>query len=288
MDMLPTLLYQDDRVIEELPGDEVQNITERFIDKAIEFIASKRNQPFFLYFSHTIPHPPLNLPPQYRTAGHSIYYDAIEYMDMQTGRLLEALDQYGLSDNTLVFFSSDNGPMIADGDTAGLRGGIRDSYEGGIRVPLIARWPGKIPAGRVSDTPAIAYDIFPTLVRLAGGKVATDRIYDGQDILPILTGHGSFERRQPFIWVYLDRVTAIRDGKWKLHVAHREKALKTPLLYDLQTDPQEARQVNDRHPEVVERLQKTIAEFQAQIPHVWSLQYPVRDPAKFKGGLRKQ
>lgn len=288
MDMLPTLLYQDDRVLEELPGDKVQNVTERFIDKAIDFITASKDRPFFLYLAHTIPHPPLNLPPKYRTAGRPIYHDTIEYMDMQTGRLLDALERLGLSDNTLVFFSSDNGPMVAEGNTAGLRGAIRDAYEGGIRVPLIARWPGKIPAGRVADTPAIAYDIFPTLVRLAGGSLPTDREYDGQDILPILTGQSSFERRRPFIWVYLNNVTTIRDGQWKLHVAHREKALKEPLLYDLAADPSEAHPVNDRHPEIVERLQRTIAEYQARIPHVWSLQYPVRDPAKVRGGLRRE
>jgi len=281
-------LYQDDRVIEELPGNKVQNLTERLIDQAIQFITSRKDQPFFLYFSHTIPHPPLNLPPKYRNPSRPIYHDALEYMDTQTGRLIEALDRLGLGDNTLVFFSSDNGPMLADGHTAGLRGGIRDSYEGGLRVPLIARWPGRIPAGRVSDAPAIAYDIFPTLVHLASGTLPQDRVYDGRDILPILTGQGRIENRPPFIWVYLDKVTAIRDQQWKLHVAQREKPLKSPELYDLAADPYEAHQIADRHPEVVQRLQETIAAFQTQIPQVWPLQYPVRDPPKFKGGIRKE
>jgi len=281
-------LYQDDRVIEELPGNKVQNLTERLIDQAIQFITSRKDQPFFLYFSHTIPHPPLNLPPKYRNPSRPIYHDALEYMDTQTGRLIEALDRLGLGDNTLVFFSSDNGPMLADGHTAGLRGGIRDSYEGGLRVPLIARWPGRIPAGRVSDAPAIAYDIFPTLVHLASGTLPQDRVYDGRDILPILTGQGRIENRPPFIWVYLDKVTAIRDQQWKLHVAQREKPLKSPELYDLAADPYEAHQIADRHPEVVQRLQETIAAFQTQIPQVWPLQYPVRYPTKFKGGIRKE
>ncbi|MHC4798504.1 MAG: sulfatase-like hydrolase/transferase, partial [Planctomycetota bacterium] len=191
MDMLPTILYHDNKIIQRLDGDKIQNITERLIDKAIEFVTSHKNQPFFIYFSHTIPHSPLNLPPQYRTPDRPIYHDAIEYMDLQTGRLLQVLDQNELSDNTLVVFSSDNGPMGKYGDTAGLRGRIRDSHEGGVRVPFVARWPGKIPAGKAVDTPAIAFDIFPTFVQLAGGSMPEDRIYDGQDITPILTGKGS-------------------------------------------------------------------------------------------------
>jgi arylsulfatase len=288
MDMLPTLLYEDNKILEELPGDKVRNVTERFVDKAIEFINASKERPFFLYFSHTIPHPPLNLPAKYRNPSRPIYDDAIEYMDMLTGRLLDAVEQNGLSDNTLVFFSSDNGPMVKEGKTGGLRGGIRDSYEGGLRVPLVAYWPNRIPAGKVVDTPTIAYDIFPTLVQLAGGRLARDRAYDGQDIRPLLTGQGSFERGKPFIWVYLDKVTAIRDGRWKLHVGKREKPLKQPELYDLNSDPYEAKSVNGQHPEVVERLRKTIRDFEAQIPKVWPLQYPVRDPAKIKGGIRRK
>src|SRR5690606_16759574 len=108
--------------------------------------------------------------------------------------------------------------------TGGLRGRIRDAYEGGVRVPLIARWPGKVPAGRVVDTPAIAYDIFPTLVRLAGGELPKGRVYDGQDIRALLTGEGEFRREKPFVWVYTDRVSAVRDGRWKLHLSRRNEA----------------------------------------------------------------
>lgn len=288
MDMAPTLLYQDNDILEALPGDKVQDVTTRITDKAIEFIEASRDRPFFIYFSHTIPHPPLNIPPQYRTPDRPIYDDALEYMDEQTGRLLDAIERHGLSDNTLVFFSSDNGPWHNGGNTAGLRGRIIDTYEGGVRVPLIARWPGKIPAGRVVDTPAIAYDIFPTLVNLAGGSVPQGRIYDGQDIWPLLTGEGLFERHQPFIWVYHDRVTSIRDGKWKMHVAHRAKPLKSPELYNLDKDPYEKHRVNKKHPDVVNRLQKIIQDFETQIPSVWILRYPVRDPVKAKGGMRKK
>lgn len=288
MDMLPTLLYRDNAILEELPGDTVQNITERLVDETISFITANKDRPFFVYFSHTLPHPPLNLPPAHRTPDRTIYDDALEYMDEQTGRIFDALDQLDLAGNTLVMFSSDNGPMGPYGDTAGLRGRIRDAYEGGIRVPLIARWPGQIPEASVVDTPAIAYDIFPTFLRIAGGELSADRVYDGQDIWPILSGEGGIERREPFVWVYRDNVTAMRDGKWKLHAAQRERRLDTPELYDLESDPGETRPVNDKYPEVVERMLSRIEAYQAEIPKVWGLQYPVRDPKKRPSGVRTE
>jgi len=287
MDMLPTLLYQDNEIVEELPGDTVRTVTERLTAEAVRFVASHKDQPFFLYFSHTLPHPPVNLPEAHRTPERPVYDDAIEYLDRQTGVLLDALDQHGLRDNTLVVFSSDNGPMGRGGDTGGLRGAIRDAYEGGIRVPFVARWPGHIAEGKAVDAPIIAYDIFPTLIRLAGGRLPKDRIYDGQDIWPLLSGRGTFTREKPFVWVYLGNVTAIRDGRWKLHVARRDKSLKTPELYDLEQDPAESTSLTKEHPPIVTRLQDQIREFQTQIPQVWDLKYPVRDPAKQRGGVRK-
>ncbi len=288
MDMLPTILYRNNEIINELSGDKVQTVTERMTDKAIHFINDNKENPFFLYFSHTLPHPPINLPPENRTPGRPIYQDAIEYMDMQTGRILEALEKCGLSDNTLVIFSSDNGPMLRDGNTGGLRGRIRDSYEGGIRVPFIARWPGKIPAGTVSDTPAIAYDIFPTFIHLAGGHLPDDRVYDGQNIWPILSGENTVARKEPFFWVYLDNVTSMRDGKWKFHVARRDKTLEIPELYDLEDDPYEKHPVNDHYPDIVKKMTQQVQEFQQQIPHVWTLKYPVRDPQKRESGIRRK
>ncbi|MEK7409077.1 MAG: sulfatase-like hydrolase/transferase [Acidobacteriota bacterium] len=287
MDMLPAHLYRGHEIIEDLGGENVADITTRYVDEAIRFARANRRRPFFIYLSHTIPHPPLVLPAKERRPGRPIYDDAIEYMDRETGRLLAVLDELRLGENTLVFFSSDNGPMAPGGQTGPLRGRIRDAYEGGVRVPFIASWPGRIPAGRVVGTPAIAYDVFPTVVRLAGARLPTNRLYDGQDIWPLLAGEGDFKRRQPFFWVYLDNVTAIRDGRWKLHVAEREKPRAAPELYDLESDPGESRPVADAHPEVVKTLRAKIAEFQATVPKVWRLDYPVRDPRKLKSGVRR-
>jgi arylsulfatase A-like enzyme len=153
---------------------------------------------------------------------------------------------------------------------------------------LIARWPGHVPAGKVEDTPAIAYDVYPTAVRLAGGHLAKDRVYDGQDISTLLRGEGVITRKKPFIWVYTDSVSAIRDGRWKLHVARRGQPLKAPELYDIEVDPTESRSLAAEQPDVVERLQEHVRAFQAQIPKVWDLKYPVRDPLKRPSGVRRE
>lgn len=287
MDMAPSHLYRDNEILEDLAGDRVATVTQRYTDEAIRFITAGGGKPFFLYFSHTIPHPPIVLPAEARKSD-SVYNDAIEHMDQQVGRLLRALDEAGLASNTVVFFSSDNGPMAQGGQTGGLRGRIRDAYEGGVRVPFMARWPGKIRAGTSSATPAIAYDIFPTIARIAGAQVPADRVYDGQDILPQLTGGSAPERKQPFFWVYTDRVTAVRDGNWKLHVGNRDQVLDQPELYDLAVDPAESSNLAAVRPEIVARLSARITEFQAQVPKVWRLDYPVRDRRKLPSGQRRK
>ncbi len=288
MDMLPTILYRDEEIVEELSGDKVADITERYTDEAIRFVRTNRDRPFFLYLSHTIPHPPLNIPDAEEDEDRPVYDAAIEYLDRQTGLLLDELERLNLAEDTLVVFTSDNGPMSRGGNTGELRGRIGESFEGGIRVPFVARWPGRIPPGQVVATPAIAYDAFPTLLALAGGSLSEDRIYDGQDIRPLLMGEGKFVRRQPFFWVNGDTVTAIRDGRWKLQVAHRTKKLPSAELYDIARDPGESRNLAVDRPDLVARLGKQVAEFQQQVPKVWSLRYPVRDPAKLNSGVRRE
>jgi len=178
--------------------------------------------------------------------------------------------------------------MSVGGDTGGLRGRIAESYEGGVRVPLVARWPKEIPAGEVVDVPCIAMDFFPTFVGLARATMPNDRIYDGQDIWPVLSGEGDFERESPFYWVQTDNVTATRDGDWKLHVGHRRRQFKEPELYDLRTDPGEQNNVATAHPEIVVRLREQIDVFQKDIPKAWSLVYPVREPKKRPSGVRRE
>ncbi len=288
MDMSPTLLIRDNEAVDRLDGDKVQDVTTRLTDDAIAWIQEARDRPFFVYFNHTLPHPPINLPPERRHEGRSAYQDALEYMDAEVGRLLAALDDAGLAENTLVIFSSDNGPMLRDGDTGGLRGRIREHYEGGLRVPLIARYPGTIAAGAEIDTPCTALDVFPTLLGLAGGELPADRVYDGADIWPVLTQSGEIAREEPFVWVYLERVNTLREGPWKLHLAHGDALLKEPELYDVEADPQESVPMQKERPEVVERLTAYAHEYEEQLPKVWRLEYPVRDPVRRPSGVRRE
>ena len=162
-------------------------------------------------------------------------------------------------------------------------------------MPLIASWPGTLPAGRVVDTPAIAYDVFPTFVRLADGALHADREYDGQDIWPLLTGQGEFNRARPFCWVNqlnyenrTDNVSAVLDpaGRWKLLRAVRSAPLREPELYDVAADPGEKRNLARQHPDVVARLKAEAERVQATIPRAWRGTYTVRDPAKANSGLR--
>jgi uncharacterized sulfatase len=287
MDMAPTILIRDTEIAEELPGDAVADLTGRYTDEAIRFLEVNRDRPFFLYLSHTLPHPPLNIPGRFRGDGRPVYNDAIEYLDSETGRLLEAIDRLGLAESTLIVFTSDNGPMAVGGDAGPLRGRIRDSFEGGLRVPFVARFPGRIPPGRVVNEAVIAFDVFPTLVNLAGGAPPDDRPMDGQDIWPLLDGSGRVDRAEPFVWVYDDEVTAVRSGRWKLHLGNRDDRFPQPVLYDIEADPGEANDLAVDHPEVVAGLREFAEAYDQQLPVVWTLRYNVRDPAKAGGGVRR-
>ena len=287
MDMAPTILVRDEEIVDELPGDRVSDLTERYTDEAIRFLEANRDRPSFLYLSHTLPHPPLNIPGRFRDDGRPVYRDAIEYLDAEVGHLLEALDRLGLAEDTLVVFTSDNGPMARGGDPGPFRGRIRDSFEGGLRVPFVARLPGRIPSGIEVDEPVIAYDLFPTLLGLAGGPMPDDRPYDGVDVWPLLSGSGAVERREPFVWVYDDEVTAVRSGPWKLHLGNRDERFPSPLLFDIEADPGESRDLAADRPEVVERLASFASDYAEDLPVAWTLRYNVRDPRKADGGVRR-
>jgi arylsulfatase A-like enzyme len=195
-------------------------------------------------------------------------------MDFQIGRLLDRLDALGLRDETLVIFTSDNGPVTTDwrhwwevnlyGGTAGFRGRKADLYEGGVRVPFIARWPGHVPAGRVSDAPVIGYDLLPTLATVAGYEVPTDRPIDGEDVSAVLRG-GPLTRRQPVYWEFSDDQGfryALRDGDLKLLA---DASLTRVRLYDLRRDRFEVEDVAPRQPARVEALLAELRRIHASV-----------------------
>ncbi|HSG81412.1 MAG TPA: sulfatase-like hydrolase/transferase, partial [Gemmatimonadota bacterium] len=222
--------------------------------------------------------------PLYRSeafAGKSkggLYGDVVEELDWSVGRVLEALAEAGVADNTLVVFTSDNGPwnqmpdrMFAGdmikpwdaGTTGPLRGTKATTFEGGLRVPFIARWPGQIPAGQVSSEMATTMDLYTTFLRLAGAAVPDDRPVDGRDITPLLRGDAGSPHRY-FYYMYPARLEGVRDAEWKLRVVREAGGTVVTELYNLANDPYERFDVAETHPDVVGRLQSALQRFAAE------------------------
>jgi arylsulfatase A len=271
----PLELWRDTLAIE-YPVDQ-NTLTERYTEEAIRFIRDAGDEPFFLYLAHSMPHVPLHTSERFRggSAG-GLYGDVIETIDWSAGRILDALAEEGLDDRTLVIFTSDNGPWNEmpdrmfredkikpwDAGTAGpLRGTKATTWEGGVRVPFIARWPGRIPAEQVSAEMAATMDVYVTLLELAGAELPAERVVDGFDIWPLLTGQAGTPREY-FYYVYPDRLEGVRDRAWKL-VVRQDNPGKPPApeLYDLRVDPYERYDVAVAHPEVVERLEQRMIAF---------------------------
>lgn len=265
----PLPLLRGERVIE-APVDQPPLI-ERFTAESVRFIRDNAERPFFLYYAHTATHVPVFPGARFRgRSPHGIYSDWVEETDWSVGEILRVLQEEGLEENTLVIFTNDNGPWLGKEPNAGvsapLRGGKFTSWEGGWRVPFIARWPGKLPPGRVVDAKASIMDILPTAVGLAGGTVPQDRIIDGRDIWPLLTGESDESPHEAlFYWGRLG-LEAVRSGPWKLIIApqrigprdgddHLKPASREePLLYNLDEDISETTNLADKHPDVVARL----------------------------------
>jgi len=261
----------------------------RYTDRALDFLdrAAREDAPFFLYLAHNAPHVPLH--PGEGFAGRSrrgTYGDVVEELDASVGELMAKLAALGLDRETLVVFTSDNGPWLAMRDGGGsagaLRGGKTSTFEGGHRVPAIAHWPATIPPGRVARAPVDMMDWLPTFAELAGVPLPRDRPIDGRSLARVLEGSGEraeapfFYFRLP-IWDPHARVGAVRDGRWKLARARRgyprllEPLMRTELyghgtlLFDLESDPGERHDVSGAHPEVVTRLEREIEAFEATL-----------------------
>jgi uncharacterized sulfatase len=260
-DMAPVPLWRDREIAEPHPVDQ-STLTERYTDEAIAFLEENRKRPFFLYLAHTFPHIPLF--PSATQRGESeagVYGDVVEDLDRSTGRLLDALARLDLEDDTLVLVTSDNGPWF-QGSPGSVRGRKSQSFEGGPRVPFIARWPGRIPAGRVIAEPVNGIDVLPTVLRLTGIAPPDDRVIDGRDIWPVLT-EGAPSPHQALYFYRGARLEAVRVGHHKAHARHPVPGgilpiavlfWKGPWLIDLERDPYESYDVSERQPEVAARL----------------------------------
>lgn len=214
-DMRPVMLCRDERAVE---YPVVQSyLTRRYTDEALAFLESNRDRPFFLYLPHAMPHKPLAASEEYYTpeTRDDLYADVIRELDASVGEILDKLEELGLDDETLVIFSSDNGPWYG-GSTGGLRGMKGSGWEGGVRVPGIVRWPGKVPAGRIIEAPTATVDLLPTIAGLLEIDIEKLKV-DGHDIWPLLSGEiDTMDERVIHTWNGT-RLLAVRQGKWKLH-----------------------------------------------------------------------
>lgn len=271
----PLPLIRDTAVVEREP-DQTQ-LTRRYTAEIVGFLERNADRPFFAYLAYSLPHVPLWASDRFSgSTEQGLYGDVVSEIDWSVGEILATLERLGIDDRTLVVFTSDNGPWLVFGNHAGSAGPFREgkatTFEGGHRVPGIFRWPGKIPAGRVSDALATGLDFLPTFASLAGDTLPTDRTIDGHDIWPLLTGRTDETPYEEFFYFRGGQLQAVRSGTWKLHVPHgfptlvggeagrdgmpgREVEGRIGLvLYDLATDPAETTDVSGEHPDVVSRL----------------------------------
>jgi len=297
-EMPPLPLYEGATIIETDPDQ--SQFTRRITEKSVSFIQRHGQQPFFLYVPHIMPHVPIFASERFRgKSPHGLYADVVEELDWSVGEILAAIEQAGISENTLVLFFSDNGPFLSYGNHAGsaapLREGKLTSYEGGVRVPFLARWPGKVEAGAVCDEILTSMDLMPTFQAWLGSPAPAVKI-DGRDVTDLLFGKpGAKSPHEALVYYAGSELQAVRSGEWKLHFPHPyitpqgapgrdgkpgnwenmkpaaitqsgiqgiasrhgyQVAEQSPALYNLREDIGETTDVSAAHPDIVERLKK--------------------------------
>lgn len=304
----PVALWRDDKELIKDIGINQSNHTREFTEETVKYIHQWKDKPYFIYLAHKDPHQPFY--PSKQFAGKSKagpYGDAVSEFDWSVGQVIQALKDSGQLENTLVIVTSDNGPWY-EGTTGGMRGRKGQSYEGGFRVPFIANWPGKIPEGVINNTPTMNIDILPTLLSIAGLNLPTDRIIDGINLMPLLTGAhettSELDNRSLYFFHEYD-LEAVRKGSWKYinNNSHyvwpipldkndllSGKAANSrdyypegsnvgiptlgtwPLLYDLSLDREEGYNVAKRYPDVTQQLEQELKRWQKEFmenPRGW-------------------
>jgi arylsulfatase A len=304
-DDFPVAYWRNETVLKDDVGIEQGPLTGEFTHEAVEFIEQSKDQPFFLYFSHKDPHLP-NIPSKkFKDSSEGGRYgDTVEEMDWSVGEIMKCLKRNGLDDNTLVIFTSDNGPWY-EGSAGEHRGRKGQSFEGGYRVPMIARWPGNIPAGQTCEEPAMGIDFFPTFLELAGLDLPNDRITDGKSIRGLLDGSQKKSPHEALYFFHHNELEGIRSDKWKYFryintytypipvdkpnsfigsiaggrdykPEGSDESVSTmaswPVLYNMKLDSSESYNVNKKYPEVADRLRRTMIQFEKsfiQNPRGW-------------------
>ena len=304
---IPSLpLYENEKVVEFDPDQ--SRFTRRITERAVQFIERNKAKPFFLYVPHIMPHVPIFASSKFKgTSGRGLYGDVVQELDWSVGEIMAALRKAGLDERTLVVFASDNGPFLSYGEHAGLAGSLREgkltTFGGGVTVPCVMHWPGRVPAGRVTDELVSAMDLYVSFAGMMGAKLPTNKI-DGLDVTPFLLGEKGAKGREVF-WFYSgEELHAVRAGDWKLHVPHeyltvaatpgkggkpsnwenmKPQAIENSgirgiasrhgyrvekiglALYNVKNDPGETHDVASAHPEIVARLQEEVARARADL-----------------------
>ena len=250
----PLPLLRDKEVVQEQPDQRA--LTERYTEDAVHFIKRNKDEPFFLYFAHMHVHVPIFVPEHFlKKAKNGGYGAAVEEIDWSMGVLFETLEQLGLTDNTLIIFTSDNGSRARGegGSNGACRGHKGQTWDGGIRVPCLMRWPATIKGGQVQSEVATAMDFFTTLSGVAGVDVPDDRVIDGKDIMPLMTDPNAKSPTECFGYYHKDEMHAVRSGDWKLHIHRAGESVKE--LYNMREDIGETTNVYDQNPDVVADLE---------------------------------
>lgn len=271
-------LYENETVVDTLSKQD--ELTTWYTERVVDFIERAKDEPFFLYLAHSMPHVPLYVSDKF--AGKSergLYGDVIMEIDWSVGQVVEALYTHDIADRTLIIFTSDNGPWLSysghSGSALPLREGKGTSWEGGVRVPFIAWWPGKIPAGSIQDQPAMTIDILPTIAHLTGGDLP-ERPIDGRNIWPLMQGADGAQTPHAAYYIYYNRneLQAVVMGHWKLYLPHAYRTLasnqvyrddgvplnytqvriEAPELYDLWHDVSETTNVAGKYPDIVNEM----------------------------------
>ena len=282
----PLPLYDGDKVINpNLSHRDMEQLTTQYTERAVSFIERSHAKPFFLYVAHTMPHVPLAVSEKFRgTTKRGLYGDAVEEVDWGIGEILAALKKHDIEKDTLVMFMSDNGPWLIYGNHAGsaypLREGKTTTWDGGTRVPFIARWPGHIPAGSVQKEMACAIDLLPTVAKLVDAKLPAHKI-DGLDIWPLFAGQKDAKNPHDVYFFYGvpfggwtgAELESVRTREWKLIVPHsyrtlagrkpgmdgwpaeyQKKPVLEPELYSMTSDIEEQHNVAAQHPDLVKKM----------------------------------
>ena len=275
----PLPYFKDEVQVGENPDQ--RNFTGDFTQRTIDFIKEHKGEPFFIYVPHPMVHVPLYCSDEWNgKTGMGLYADVVGEVDEGVGKILDTIDKLGLEENTLVIFTSDNGPWLSYGDHAGQTGIYREgkgtTFEGGVRVPFVARWTGKIHAGRVSNEPMMTIDILPTIAEWIDAPLPSHQI-DGKSATALLEGKNGAKSPQKAYYFYYKKndLEAIRWGEWKIHFPHGYRSMvdnpvgsggvpgkydysvKTGIeLYSLHQDPSETKNVVDEYPEVMNNLEQ--------------------------------